>query len=102
MNSLFLKKKVIAALMAGMFAFGSFAAADAASHELRGIPGPLGGLCARAVCALCGGLHSWRRAAHGRLARARFLRKNQFPHGHPGVFRCHEVSGGVDVNAAFL
>lgn len=27
--------------------------------------------------------------------------KISFP-GHPGVFRCHEVSGGVDVNAAFL
>jgi len=38
MKSLFLKKKVIAALMAGMFAFGSFAAADAASRaELAAI-----------------------------------------------------------------
>ena len=32
MKSLFLKKKVIAALMAGMFAFGSFTAVDAASR----------------------------------------------------------------------
>ena len=38
MKSLFLKKKVIAALMAGMFAFGSFGAADAASRaELAAI-----------------------------------------------------------------
>jgi len=33
MKTLFLKKKVIAALMAGMFAFGTFTAADAASRE---------------------------------------------------------------------
>ena len=33
MKGLFLKKKVIAALMAGMFAFGTFTAADAASRE---------------------------------------------------------------------
>ena len=38
MKSLFLKKKVIAALMAGMFAFGSFTAVDAASRaELAAI-----------------------------------------------------------------
>ena len=33
MKTLFLKKKVIAALMAGMFAFGTFTAADAVSRE---------------------------------------------------------------------
>ena len=38
LDCLFLKKKVIAALMAGMFAFGSFTAVDAASRaELAAI-----------------------------------------------------------------